>query len=122
MLSNSKPTAEDLARLPKWVQNHIRDLEREVESQAAAIRELTSEFPFSNVMVDGGSRYGDRTLPPNSKVEFYLTTPRVKYSNVLSVHHAGQYRPGEIEVSCATGQIAVLPQVSNLVRLKIIGH
>jgi hypothetical protein len=72
-----KPTPEQIAKLPKWAQEHIKDLSRELDAANATL-----------------ARMADEQTPSPFYVDAWYSTPRVKRfiqspTNHLTIEHAG---------------------------------
>lgn len=72
---------EQIARLPKWAQEHIRDLARQREAAIAQLARFTDEQTPSPIFIDEWASTGESRGP----------TARRRYiqSNVVCFRHAG---------------------------------
>lgn len=73
-----KPTSDQLARLPRWAQEHINGLHRQAEHMAAELQalklaETESRTQWHRLSVDAPSYY----LPDGAIIEFTLESEKV---------------------------------------------
>lgn len=113
----------DISRLPKWAQNKIENLEREVCRLKILAEETATSYEGSNVKV---SRFGpaingrydwDWGLPKDSHIDFYLTEKPEKFRNMVSariLHPLGR-KNGVIEIVAQGGKLTIEPRSGNLV-------
>lgn len=120
----STPTAEQIAHLPKWAQDHIAKLERERSVSVRALNEYLdnqTESPFRYWdLIGTGEKFGGG---PSSKTHFVQT-------NKMEVHWAGielailiREKQQELDLQwCASAgritEVALIPQSFQSVRLK----
>ncbi len=109
----------DVTRLPKWAQQYIANLERQIEDQGAHIEDISSPHPESNVILQGGIEYPDVTLPNDSNVYFYFgDPPRERLFDMIEIHHNHDERTLSV-TSYGRGYLNINPQASNAIRLWI---
>lgn len=118
MSYNVHPPRGDVKRLPKWAQEHIDSLGREIERQDNHIADISSTHPGSNVVLDTKSGRPDVSLPPDSTVRFYLGEGREDHRDLIEVHHNRQDLKA-LEVSSYGGPMNITPRVSNGISLRI---
>ena len=106
--------AYDRTKLAVWAQEYIALLEHRLAERDAKIRELTSEYPDTNVKVSGNYIYPDRTLPLNSQVAFKLNDDDYSY---IKVRHDLNHE-GFLHVM-GSGQILVKSVCSNVVEIGV---
>lgn len=73
----TKPTSEQITKLPKWAQDHIDSLEREVATWRGAALRFEKEQPESPFYLDGYCN--------QSKIRQFITAPM----STVSCDHAG---------------------------------
>jgi hypothetical protein len=109
-----------LARLPKWAQTHIADLEREVAEKTRRIGQLSEGPADSNVCIaDYG--YPDRPLGRNVRVAFTLDEATAgRRADTVTVEHSRE-QPGTLEIHVSSDRssqtLYISPIVSNHIRL-----
>lgn len=118
-MSYDIPPRGDVKRLPKWAQEYIGDLRREIERQDEHIESVSTAHPESNVRLS--TQYGrpDVGLPPDSQVDFYLCAPADKRRNSIQVRHYRSSGSNELDVSAYYGSLIVMPWAANVVRLRV---
>lgn len=99
---------QDVTRLPKWAQEKIAGLEREVKEKAKHIDEISLDHADSNTMLDQHYVYPDVGLPGFSHVLFYLGEDRNRWENTLEVG-IRRSRPDTIEISSTNRRITIRP-------------
>ena len=112
MSYNLPPPRGDVKRLPKWAQDHIASLTREIERQDEHIAKISNEHPGSNVMLDARVGNPDVTLPPDSTVRLYLGRNREDYHDCIEIHHNRQ-NSRLIEFRSYGGRLHILPHAGN---------
>ena len=111
----------DVSKLSKWAQQYIANLERRIRELEDYVKEISSEYPNSNVMLQGGVTHPDVGLPNDSCVYFYLDDGegnRERLFNMIEVHH----NHGEQTLSITSygrGYLNVSPQSGNAIRIWI---
>ncbi|QDH92134.1 hypothetical protein PP629_gp29 [Streptomyces phage Dubu] len=58
-------------RLPKWAQERLFQLRREVESLTQVLRELQGQVPETDTFISDYVR-GDTPLPPGARIDFQM--------------------------------------------------
>ena len=58
----------DLSKQPKWLQNYVEDMRRDLVRKENRIKDLSELHPGSNVVMGGRRGEPDTTLPPNSRI------------------------------------------------------
>lgn len=112
-------------RLPKWAQEQITSLERELAIEKRTNAELKAKHKGSNVSYNSvyTGVMDETTLPRDSHVTFYMEPEREGKSHYLrrsiTVHHARSAYGPEVYVTTNGGRLTVLPSASNSVRLRI---
>lgn len=101
----------DLAKLPKWAQTRIEDLERHNMSLQAHIEDLEREAPDSNVKM-AYHTHKDYGLPMDSSIDFYMGESRQKFRDMISVQHIRTKDRKVLRVS-ASDSIVVRPGGGN---------
>ena len=112
----SEVTAEQLAKLPKWARDHVARLERKLASERAKSGHL--EFPA----VEYGEWVGDKVYAQFGHCAHYTELP--EDSTAVFPTEGGHVtiqvrRTGELEVM-GDSALSIVPQVSNVVRLKVV--
>lgn len=73
---------EDIARLPKWAQRHIKNLTRQIDDLEAERRAVSAGE--SDVYYDVGVKFDERVwLPPRATVHFVLGPRHQIYIHVV---------------------------------------
>jgi hypothetical protein len=112
-----------MAKLPKWAQEYIASLKQAIGQRDAEIRALSSSHPGSNVALQQLADMPETTLPPNSRVVFYMEPDRPDNKRFLRdgihVYHSDSAYGPELYISTNGGRLTVLPSASNSVRLRI---
>lgn len=117
-MSYNHPPKGDLQRLPKWAQEYIRGLKLEISNQDRYIKELTSEYPGSNLVLNANIGRPDKTLPPDSTIRFHVGTDR-ESEDSFEVHHNRRTKTG-IEVrSYSMGPMLISPRSGNSIYLEV---
>lgn len=114
-------TAEQLARLPKWAQDAIADLDRDVQHQAAEIRDLQRAMLADQQIGPGVVEidpYGVPAqaghhccFPPGMAVRFHANEEHRAFTVRL--------QDGELRILYSMGQIYVLPNAANSISVKV---
>ena len=115
IMSEKRYTDEQFYRLPKWAQRELESRELHVANLKAKIAELSSDHPDSNVKVNDFI-HGDRGLPPDSHIDFYLGDGRVKYRNMISVQHLRTKDRNVLRVA-ASETLVITPGATNTVEI-----
>lgn len=112
-------TPEELSKLPKWVQEKIGMLQRQIQDQKIDIADLSAALDIDNKVTPGaveidpygkmsGLEYrGPRCFPARTAVDFHLE----KYG-VLRVQ---MKQVGTLEIMSTHGTVALRPHSANLV-------
>jgi hypothetical protein len=112
-------------KLPKWAQEYIEDLKRDLERTQDQVTLVSAQHPGSNLMLDGKRGYPAVSLPDSATVQFYLGKEREDFNNLIEVHHNRNTASGRertsLEVTAYGGQLLVMPRVSNGIALMLSG-
>lgn len=100
-------TTENVALLPKWAQQRIKNLTGEVER----LQEMLATTPPDKTNVTIVDHLSERGLPPDSRVQFRIGQNTICVS-VCKDREA-------LEVRTNTGQLTVLPAVSNVIYVEV---
>ena len=73
----TKPTDEQVAKLPKWAQDRIRDLEREREAAVQSLNEFVDQQSPTDVWIDDAPCTGEERGPTLKRR--YLATNEVTF-------------------------------------------
>jgi hypothetical protein len=101
--------AARFARLGKWAQQYITDLERKVGELEARVAALSQGPAGSDTVVDGLGTYPDRELGLGAIIGFRLPTATIEAK--VSSH-------GYLNISSEDGALIVQPYVSNVLRIR----
>src|SRR6201990_838944 len=82
-MSYNHPPRGDVNRLSKWAQEYIGNLKREIERQDRHIKEISSNHPDTNVILNTNIGQPDVTLPISASVRFYLDDKKGKYNRSM---------------------------------------
>jgi hypothetical protein len=118
------PTPEQIAKLPKWAQEHIGDLVRNLDSATTTIKRISDEQTESSIYVDDWYS--------NPRIKHYIQSPL----NRITLEHAGVrmdvYLPSEkdsqrlfgpeiqyqgIMPSLSFNPVAIMPRGINTIQL-----
>jgi hypothetical protein len=103
-------TKEDITTLPRWARQRIERLTGEVEHWKA--KALSASSPDkTNITINDG--LDERGLPPDSRVRFRLARTAIEVG--LRPASTGPV----LEVRSLDGSLAVFPQVSNVIYVKV---
>jgi hypothetical protein len=109
-----------LARLPKYAQDHILDLRREVSDLKKSLDAASNVHPDSNVVMRGKNHNDpDIGLRPDSTIFFYAGEDRSRLSNMIEVHHDHD-DPSRIRIaSYGTRGLRIITASSNAFYLEL---
>lgn len=109
----------DVSKLTKWAQRYIKDLERALKDEKKKTRDLSERHPGSNVAISGVMGDPDITLPPNSRVFFYVDEKRDRLTGTLEVKHDFN-NPKRIRLSTySMREIKIVPHSGNTFYIEI---
>ena len=111
----------DVKKLPKWAQDYITDLKREVEVTDREYNRVSNQHPGSNLKLDGKVGYPAVDLPPDSSVQFYMGDNRDDYHDLFEIRH-NQNDNNALEVYGYGGAVVITPTSSNHVQLTLGRH
>jgi hypothetical protein len=117
----------DVGKLPKWAQDHIGYLHREINDLTRELTRVSAVHPGSNLMLDGKIGRPAITLPPDGTVQFYLGEDREDYRDLIEIHHnrnpaTGRPARTSLEVTGYGGSLCMLPRSSNSISLMLQGR
>lgn len=113
-------TDEQLARLPKWAQEHVKSLELQVRNLRGQVRDL-SAGPEGARIVASDYVSPDFPIPEGMQVNFYLGPKVERHTDVVSVRLV-RVRTGLIvmlESGDPSKALHLTPQSSNTVRVRL---
>lgn len=119
-------TKEQLNKLPKWAQRHIRMLENELENRDKQSHGLFSADP-AEVEVElpyfysaDGVNHDHQPLPSRQSVKFYLPHPDPRRKNAKAdiVVKLDHMRGGILVIG--SDPLGITPNVSNSVNVRIV--
>jgi hypothetical protein len=98
-----KPTPEQIAKLPKWAQDHIQNIERERFTAVRALNEYCDETTKSPFVIEDSVCTGESTGPSTKRRYIQAPSMKVEYGGVELRISANDYngRRG-IELSWST--------------------
>jgi hypothetical protein len=116
--------ANDITRLPKWAQDRIGDIERQVAALEAGIAERDAPLAATNTVVRGFKSTSNRPLPDGSTVGFgdFTSDPgalpwfQVRLTDRRG--NGGVAQPGDLEIRGLDSPL-VVPQVTNVVCVRL---
>src|ERR1700755_3600979 len=117
-MSYNHPPRGDVNRLSKWAQEYIGNLKREIERQDRHIKEISSNHPDTNVILNTNIGQPDVTLPISASVRFYLGDNREDYTDCIEFHHSRRDNR-EIEVVAYGGRFSLNPASGHSVSLRL---
>lgn len=106
-------TPEQRAKLPKWAQEHIQDLERKLLQKDALIADYRKENPISSVWYRDAERSGNIYLPEGARVRFGDSL--TKNEDYVQAHYVEWHGAMALRISCDLGRIAIMPSAENCV-------
>ena len=107
----------DVSRLPKWAQDELALRDRRIAQLEQELAALSSKHPGSNVAIRESVRSSEVTLPPDSKISFYMQHSGSQWRSSIEAYHEAN---GQLYVASDTGRLVVLPVASNSIRLRIV--
>lgn len=107
----TKPTPDQLTRLPKWAQEYIETLERAVEDSQRVITELQQDEP-TEIYWTTGIRDEKKYIPNNARI--YIERGGEKHA--LLVHWDRQR--DMLNVAAEFNNLIVHPHSSNWIHVK----
>ena len=111
-----------LNKLPKWAQEEIKRLNREIASLTVQRDEAQGTFngkKTSNVWIDGHSFEPDIYLPNDSHVTFKLETEDGR-DHEVTMHFVYEPRPERkyrVAVRTGWGQMKITPNCANVIEI-----
>ncbi len=105
-----------IGRLPKWAQDHIETLQREVEAQKRTIWDIgpsNANGSDTSALIPG-IELERRNLPNGTRILFRLGAQRLGRGNAIQVHT--QAEDGYVRVQ-ADSSLFVRPEAANCVHL-----
>jgi hypothetical protein len=114
MPASDELTPEQLARLPRYAQDHIAWQAMRLRDADKAIAGLRAGPDGSNVLIEHYGDSPDHQLGINTEVCFRLATAGHPDGKIRVSHGLGV-----IEVACSDGALHVTPQSSNVIRVRI---
>ena len=109
-----------MERLPKWAQRRIEDQAKQIAALTNRIAEL-SEGPADADVIEHDYLHPPRPIGKGKTIRFVMND-RGEY---IEIHHA-RNNSGYLELRGAGGQaagsLAVQPQVSNVLRIRLDRH
>lgn len=119
-------TPEQLAKLPRWAQDHIKDITRERDVAVRALNEYCDDQTPSPFYVDEMVCTGEQRGPSIKRRYIQAHTIKVKWAGVDLVIDANDYgnRNNEIGLQWSTtprgcGDVALIPKSFQSVTLKL---
>lgn len=103
-------TKEDVSTLPRWARLRIESLTRDLKEHQAAWASATPEK--TDVFVTSYDHSNEGGLPKNSHVCFRLGA---NANEIIEISH----RDGDLEIRARDGALIVLPQVSNVIHVRV---
>lgn len=100
-----------IEKLPKWAQEHIRDLNQKIDDNRKAIKRLTPDHPDTDTVADPYARTPIQ-LPKGVSVEFELGDGRDQRIHV-------RVRGDELYVMGMTS-VSITPKSSNTFVVKVV--
>jgi hypothetical protein len=112
--------APDLSKYPKWLQDYVADMRRDLERKERRIKALSSQHPGSNVVMNGRMGEPDATLPPDSHIFFYAGKGRDLLTNMIEVRHDHQSDNERLYIaSYGSRGVVIRPSASNSFYLEL---
>lgn len=101
-------------RLPKWAQEDLQVLRREVLTLQDVIRDMRAEIPETDTFISDYVR-GDTPLPPGARIDFVVGNhPRATSTSQRIQVYIGQEGGLEIQGGSA---VRIEPRASNSLRI-----
>lgn len=129
-MTEPKITPDLLAKLPKWAQAHIEDLQRQRDAAVGALENIVdhqtpSRIFFEDIVCVGKgapSFYKTYIQAPRDEVTFNLDIPQPSKTlspreNQVSVR-IDREDPTQVLISAAWNQISMFPIASNVIALR----
>ena len=118
-----KPTSDQIAKLPKWAQDHIENLSRERDSAVDTLNKFCDNQTPSRFRVEDHPCTGETAGPSHKKSYVQGHTLYVEWAGIELRIEANDYggRTNEIGLSWSTSmqrEIALIPQSFCQVTLK----
>ena len=118
------PTPEQLAKLPRWAQDHIKDITRERDVAVRALNEYCDDQTPSPFYVDEAVCTGEQRGPSIKRRYIQAHTIKVNWAGVELVIDANGYgnRNNEIGLQWSSTnhirEVAMIPQRFQSITLK----
>jgi hypothetical protein len=106
----------DIRKLPKWAQEHVEDLKRELARTDAEYNRVSNQHPESNLKLDGKVGYPPVGLPSNASIQFYMGDSREDYKDLFEIRH-NRDNSHALEVYGYGGAVVIMPSSSNHIQL-----
>lgn len=119
-----KPTSEQLAKLPKWAQDHIEDLTRQRDASVESLNKFCDSQTPSRFRVEDRPCTGESAGPSHKVCYIQGHTLYVEWAGIELRIDANDYgnRENEIGLSWSTAdgtrEVAMVPRSFNAVNLK----
>jgi hypothetical protein len=112
--------APDLSKQPKWLQNYVDDMRRDLVRKDKRIKELSEQHPGSNVVMGGRIGEPDATLPPDSRIFFYAGEGRDMLTNMVEIRFDHQSDKERLYIgSYGMRGVRIIPSASNSFYLEL---
>lgn len=103
----------DRSKLPKWAQEEMKDLEANLATLEARMREVFSDFgDGTNTVVHGNYGESDIGLPNNAQVSYLLGDHEIRAGVRRGIYE------DHLEIYSTSGPIVIEPQVANVVHVR----
>jgi len=110
----------DLSKQPKWLQNYVEDMRRDLVRKDEKIKALSNLHPGSNVVMGGHHGEPDTTLPPNSRIFFYAGEGRDLLTDMVEIRFDHQGNGERLYISSYGGNgVRIVPSASNSFYLEL---
>ena len=108
-------------RLPKWAQDELVSLRRQVEDLTAALS--TARLEHATIVIESDLRAarGDVRLPEHTRIRFEFPTLYAGRRTSIGVHLRDEHDGRVLDV-CGDGSIVLLPRSSNTVYIRPREH
>lgn len=107
------PTPEQLAKLPKWAQDHIRNLQQKLDVAVSRHSELCDNSKPGPFFTRGN--YDEKKLyVPDDRIAF--AAPGEIEPFTLEINPS-RYSPSRLEVRAYRGRITVSPDCANVISI-----
>lgn len=119
-----KPTPEQIAKLPRWAQDHLNNISRERDAAIRSLNEFCDNQSPSPFYIEDHPCTGETSGPSRKRIYIQAHAITVEWAGVILNIDANDYgnRKNEIEISWSTAEgtrdVAMVPRCFNAVIIK----